>query len=168
MLFSCFFFSFFGGISSVCIICPYFYLGYGIVILRDGIVVVLDICFLYSFLHLEVDKIFKKYVSLSLMWVLGCCDLFLFSLQLITAPPKSQLKTFLCLIYNSFGHLGAMTCADLANYYNSCRCCIFGDIGIDKSKVHSKQIEGNYVDKNVVIRNIKMQIICDIPVMFGK
>ena len=31
------------------------------------------------------------------------------------------------------------TCANLAKYYNSYKCCVGGDIGIDKSKAHSKQ-----------------------------
>ena len=31
------------------------------------------------------------------------------------------------------------TCADLAKYYNSCKYCILGHIGIDMSKAHSKQ-----------------------------
>ena len=31
------------------------------------------------------------------------------------------------------------TCADLAKCYNSWRCCILGDIGIDKIMTHSKQ-----------------------------
>ena len=60
------------------------------------------------------------------------------------------------------------TCADFAKYYNSCKCCISGDIGIDKSKAHSKQLEGNCADKNVVISNKQMQLICDIPVLHGK
>ena len=48
------------------------------------------------------------------------------------------------------------TCAALAKYYNSCNFFISEDIGIDKSKTHSKQWEGNYADKNLIISNIKM------------
>ena len=44
-------------------------------------------------------------------------------------------------------------CADLGKYYNSYKCCISGDIGIDKSKAHSKQQEGNCAEKNAVISN---------------
>ena len=29
-------------------------------------------------------------------------------------------------------------CGDLAKYYNNCKTCISGDIGIGKSKAHSK------------------------------
>ena len=45
---------------------------------------------------------------------------------------------------------------------------IYGDIGIDKSKAHSKQYEGNCVDKNVIVRKIQIQIIYDILLLFGK
>ena len=55
----------------------------------------------------------------------------------------------------------------MAKYYNSCKC-ISGDFSIDKSKAHSKQYEGNCVDKNVIISNIQIQMICDIPVLLGK
>ena len=35
------------------------------------------------------------------------------------------------------------TCADLAKYYSSCKCCIWGDITIYKSKAQRKQWDGN-------------------------
>ena len=59
------------------------------------------------------------------------------------------------------------TCADLLTYYNSCVCCIWGGICIDKTKGHSKQYEGKCEHKNVIISNIQVQMICDIPVLFG-
>ena len=41
-------------------------------------------------------------------------------------------------------------------------------IGIDKSKVHGKQLEGNCAGKNVVISNIQMQMVQDKPVFKKK
>ena len=60
------------------------------------------------------------------------------------------------------------TCADLAKYYSSSKYCISGDIGIDKIATLSKQSESNCAEKTVVINNTEMQMICDIPVLFGK
>ena len=51
---------------------------------------------------------------------------------------------------------------------DSCKCCISVGIGLDKSKAHSKQEEGNCADKSVVISSIRMQVICDKPVLLGK
>ena len=38
-----------------------------------------------------------------------------------------------------FTIIGPWDCADLVKYYNSCKCCISGDTGIDNTKAHSKQ-----------------------------
>ena len=53
------------------------------------------------------------------------------------------------------------------NIEKNCKCCISGDIGIEKLQ-HISIKESNSVDRNVVISNIHMQMIFDIPVSFGK
>ena len=57
----------------------------------------------------------------------------------------------------------------MAEYYNSWKCFISGDIGIDDSEAHRKQYYSNWADKKVVISHIQLQIIFwDIPVLIGK
>ena len=62
---------------------------------------------------------------------------------------------------------GPWACANLAKYYNRCKC-ISGDSGIHNSKADIEQEDDNFANKNVVISNIHMQMICNIPVLFGK
>ena len=51
----------------------------------------------------------------------------------------------------------------MANYYNSCKCHISGDTGIDKSTAYNKHSEAECAERNVDISDIQMQMIHYIP-----
>ena len=42
------------------------------------------------------------------------------------------------------------------------------EINNDMSKAHNMQHGGNCTGKNVIVSTVQMQIICNIPVLFGK